>query len=79
MKRMSAFIIFVGLALCCWLIWRQTRKAELADATREQRAVDSWQDSIRLDQRTDYRTAREATPPGLVEEEARQRPQEGRN
>jgi hypothetical protein len=76
---MRTFLILVGLALCCWLIWRHARKADLPNTMRDQQAIDSWQGSIQLDRRTDYNASREPTPPELAAEEARQRPQEGRN
>ena len=79
MKRMRMLFVLMGLALCCWLVWRQARRPADADAGQDQRAMDAWQESIRLDSRTDYRTAPTTTPPELAEEEARQRPQEGRN
>lgn len=78
MKRMRTFFALMGLALCCWLVWRQSRQSTAGSSVRDQRALDTWQESIRLDPRTNYREKR-ITPPELAAEEARQRPQEGRN
>lgn len=71
-------ILLTGLAICGWLVWRQTRQKELFTEPRDQRALDAWQGAIQLDQRTDYRSG-DLTPPELIKAETEQNPEEGRN
>jgi hypothetical protein len=78
MNRMRLpFILLLGLTVCCWLIWRQSRRAAPFSDARDQRALDAWQESISLDPSTDYSSGR--TPPELQEAESHQKPQEERN
>lgn len=88
MKKMIVVIIcFVaGLAVCSALLRRhyhRTRSAPPAHSRVEDiRALDAWQNGIQLDSGTTYGTdpaAKERLLEILHREEARQRPQEGRN
>jgi len=79
MKRMRTLILFIGLAGCCWLVWRHVRNTEISHAAQDQRAFDAWQKSIQLDNRTTYDSEPKSTPPELAAEETRQQPEEGRN
>lgn len=79
MKRMRILVLLIGLAGCCWLVWRHNRNMEISNAAQDQRAFDAWQKSIKLDTRTNYDSVTKPTPPELAAEETRQRPEEGRN
>jgi hypothetical protein len=80
-----------GLTVCGWLVLRHAvRTAGEAPsdagsglpAPRRKPAADRWQDSIRVDTRTDYAPDREALKrmeEKLRQEELRQKPWEGRN
>lgn len=86
MKKLSLLILaVVGLAACALLVRRNSRSTlalGVSPAATEFKATNDWQQSIRLDTRTDYteedatrRRAREA----LLRAEQKQQPKEGKN
>lgn len=86
MKKLSLLILAgVGLAACALLVRRDSRNTpalRVSPAATEFKATNDWQQSIRLDTRTDYtvddatrRRAREA----LLRAEQKQEPKEGKN
>lgn len=86
MKKLSILILaVVGLAACALWVRRHpsNRPAPSASpATTEFKATNDWQQTIRVDTRTDYtvddatrRRAREA----LLRAEQKQQPKEGKN
>ena len=86
MKKLSLLILaVVGLAACALLVRRHSRSTPalgVSPAPTEFKATNDWQQSIRVDTRTDYtvddatrRRAREA----LLRSEQKQQPKEGEN
>lgn len=86
MKKLSILILaVVGLAACALLVRRHSRSTPargVSPAATEFKATNDWQQSIRVDTRTDYtvddatrRRAREA----LLRAEQKQAPKEGKN
>lgn len=86
MKKMSVLILaLVGLAACALFVRRHARSTPARGtpaAVTEFKATNDWQQSIRVDTRTDY-TVDDATRQHLREklqrEAQKQHPQEGRN
>ena len=86
MKKMSILILtLVGLAACALFVRRQARRTPARGTppvATEFKATNDWQQSIRVDTRTDY-TVDDATRQRLREklqrEAQKQHPQEGRN
>ena len=82
MRKMTAIVILLGLAVSAWILRREIRRApEVPNAPKaELGAVDRWQRSIRLSPPSGHATERDrALLEKLRREEERQRPQEGRN
>ena len=86
MRKMSILLpLIMGLIACLWLVRRQTRSTpapRTPAAATEFKAVNDWQQTIRVDTRTDYHldeATRQRLREKLGREEAKQRPQEGRN
>ena len=79
MKRMRILVLLIGLAGCCWLVWRHNRNIVISNVAQDQRAFDAWQKSIKLDTSANYDSDPKSTPRELAAEETRQRPEEGRN
>ena len=86
MKKLSLLILaVVGLAACALWVRRHSRSTPargVSPAATEFKATNDWQQSIRVDTRTDYtvddatrRRAREA----LLRAEQKQAPKEGKN
>lgn len=84
MRKMTAIVILLGLAVSAWILRREIRRApEVPNEPKaELGAVDRWQRSIRLNPPGGYAPASDrdrAALKKLRQEEERQRPQEGRN
>jgi len=86
MKKLTLLILaVVGLAACALWVRRDSRSTPargVSPAATEFKATNDWQQSIRVDTRTDYtvddatrRRAREA----LLRAEQKQQPKEGKN
>lgn len=86
MKKMSLLILaLVGLAACALFVRlyaRSTPARGTPPAVTEFKATNDWQQSIRVDTRTDY-TVDDATRRRLremhIREQQKQHPKEGRN
>jgi hypothetical protein len=86
MKKMGILILaLVGLAACALFVRRHARSTPARgtpSVATEFKATNDWQQSIRVDTRTDY-TVNEATRQRLREklqrEAQKQHPQEGKN
>jgi len=87
MKKMLVFVLIVGLALSGFLIQRhrqhqRTLQVEVPAPAQSDRPMNTWQEGLTLDLRTDY-TGNDPAQRQLIEalrqEETRQKPQEGRN
>ena len=85
MKKMLVFILIVGLALSGFLIQRQRQRTvhvKVPTPAQSDRPMNTWQEGLTLDLRTDY-TGNDPAQRQLIEtlrqEETRQKPQEGRN
>lgn len=81
------FALLIGLALCALWLRRSPQRGgassqEVATPRDDTRFVNAWQSGVKLDKNAQYDTdhaKRRQLAEKLRQEEAKQRPQEGRN
>jgi hypothetical protein len=86
MKKLSLFILaVVGLAACALFVRRHSRSTPAlgaSPAATEFKTTNDWQQSIRVDTRTDYTVddaTRRRARDELLRTEQKQQPKEGKN